>query len=198
MRLIHKARNIGCFTLSPQATRRSGGLPEFNSTLIHISGRVILPNYNYNAARTMPINVCCGISELLLQYHPPSDFIDYNRYHTLNNGYRALTPSDKHSGHISFRYVFYRFSSVIREELICRNISEKGVRTIHKARVYTSFLRPEQGVRLIYGCVLYMQNYDIGGVFVVSTVQTFNSCTSRPGVCQCLVVNHTWIIFLKN
>ena len=44
------------------------------------------------------------------------------------------------------------------------NISEKGVRTIHKAKVYTSFQRPEKGVRLIYGCVLYTQNYGKGRV----------------------------------
>ena len=51
--------------------------------------------------------------------------------------------------HFTFRYAFYRFSSVIREKLICLNDYEKGVRTIHKAKVYTSFLRPEQG------CILY-------------------------------------------
>ena len=57
--------------------------------------------------------------------------------------------------------MFYRFSSVIREKMICLNISERGVRTIHKAKVYTSFLRPEEGVRLIYRCVLYKRNYGI-------------------------------------
>ena len=39
------------------------------------------------------------------------------------------------------------------------NIPEKGVRTMHKARVYTSLLRPEQGVRLINRCLLYTRNY---------------------------------------
>ena len=34
---------------------------------------------------------------------------------------------------------FTGFSSVIHEELIFHNISEKGLRTIHKAKVYTSF-----------------------------------------------------------
>ena len=43
--------------------------------------------------------------------------------------------------------------------LIINNISEKGVRTIHKAKVYTSSQRVKQGVRLIYGCVLYTRNY---------------------------------------
>ena len=33
------------------------------------------------------------------------------------------------------------------------------VRTIHRANVYTPFQRSEQGVRLIYGCVLYTRNY---------------------------------------
>ena len=51
--------------------------------------------------------------------------------------------------------VFYQFSSVIREKLVCLSVSEKGVCTIHKAKVYTSFLRPGQGVHLIYRCVLY-------------------------------------------
>ena len=58
-----------------------------------------------------------------------------------------------------FRNALYWFSSVIHEQLNDHNISEKGVRTIHKAKVYTSFKRPEQGVRLIYGCVLYTRNY---------------------------------------
>ena len=31
------------------------------------------------------------------------------------------------------------YSSVIREELISHKISKKGVRTIHKSKVYTSF-----------------------------------------------------------
>ena len=61
----------------------------------------------------------------------------------------------------TFRYVFHQFSCIIREELICHSVSEKGVRTIHKAPVYTSFQRPEQGVRLIYGCILYTRNYGI-------------------------------------
>ena len=73
----------------------------------------------------------------------------------------------------TFRYVFYRFSSVIREKLICLNVSEKGVRTIHKAKVYTSFLRPEQGVRLIYRCVLYTRNY---GICLEMTVYLMESC----------------------
>ena len=55
--------------------------------------------------------------------------------------------------------VFHQFSSVFREELTCHNVYEKGVRTIHKAKVSTSFQRPEQGVCLIYGCVLYTRNY---------------------------------------
>ena len=58
--------------------------------------------------------------------------------------------------------VFHQFSSVFREELTCHNVYEKGVRTIHKAKVSTSFQRPEQGVRLIYGCVLYTRNYGSG------------------------------------
>ena len=57
--------------------------------------------------------------------------------------------------------VFHQFSSVFREELTCHIVYEKGVRTIHKAKVSTSFQRPEQGVRLIYGCVLYTRNYGI-------------------------------------
>ena len=55
----------------------------------------------------------------------------------------------------AFRNVFYWFSSIIHEELIFHNISEKG-HTIHKAKDYTSFLRPEQGLRdlrHIYGCI---------------------------------------------
>ena len=46
LNLIHKARNLGCFTLSWQAAWRSkigvyivhGGMPEFSSTLIHPKG----------------------------------------------------------------------------------------------------------------------------------------------------------------
>ena len=49
------------------------------------------------------------------------------------------------------------------------NIPKKGVHTIHKAKVYTSLLRPEQGVRLIYGCVLYTQNYGNWKVFIMYT-----------------------------
>ena len=49
----------------------------------------------------------------------------------------------------SSQYAFYCLSSVIHEELISHNNSEKGVHTIHKAKVYTSFIRPGQGVRLI-------------------------------------------------
>ena len=54
---------------------------------------------------------------------------------------------------------FTGFLVSIHEEFILHDISEKRVRTIHKAEVYTSFLRPEEEVRLIYGCVLYTQNY---------------------------------------
>ena len=42
--------------------------------------------------------------------------------------------------------MFYCLSSVIHEELFSYNHSEKGVRTIHKAKVYTSFIKPGQGV----------------------------------------------------
>ena len=59
----------------------------------------------------------------------------------------------------SSQYAFYWLSSVIHEEMIYYNNSEKGVRTVHKAMVYTSFERPGQGVRLIYGCVLNTRNY---------------------------------------
>ena len=45
--------------------------------------------------------------------------------------------------------MFHKFSSVFREQLTCHNVYEKEVRTIHKAKVSTSFQRPEQG------CVLY-------------------------------------------
>ena len=54
--------------------------------------------------------------------------------------------------------MFYRFSSVIRDKLVCLNVAEKGVRTIHKAKVYTSFLRLEQGVGHIHRWVLYTRN----------------------------------------
>ena len=47
-----------------------------------------------------------------------------------------------------FKMPFYWFSSVMHE-LIFHNISEKGVHTIHKAKVYTSL----KG--LYKGCVLY-------------------------------------------
>ena len=60
---------------------------------------------------------------------------------------------------------FTGFLALIKS-LILNNISEKGVRTIHKAKVYTSFQRPEKGVRLIYGCVLYTRNYGSPGPFL--------------------------------
>ena len=52
--------------------------------------------------------------------------------------------SDEHCCQIdvtfhSFRNALYWFSSVIHEQFNYHNISEKGVRTIHKAKVYTSF-----------------------------------------------------------
>ena len=55
--------------------------------------------------------------------------------------------------------MFYHLFSIIHEELICHNDSEMEVRTIHKAKVYTSFVRFEQGVCLIYRCVLYTRKY---------------------------------------
>ena len=58
----------------------------------------------------------------------------------------------------TFQNAFYWFSSVNHEELIFHNISENGLHTIYKAKVYTSFLRPEQGVLFIFGCVLYSRN----------------------------------------
>ena len=39
----------------------------------------------------------------------------------------------------SSQYTFYWLSSVTHEELISYDNSEKGVRTIHKAKAYTSF-----------------------------------------------------------
>ena len=50
---------------------------------------------------------------------------------------------------------FTGFLAFIYEMMI---FSEKGLRTVHKAKVYTSLKRPEQGVRLMYGCVPYTQN----------------------------------------
>ena len=37
-----------------------------------------MANYNYNAAKTMPIDVRLVIDELLLPNHPPLVFTDYN------------------------------------------------------------------------------------------------------------------------
>ena len=71
--------------------------------------------------------------------------------------------------HFTHFYFFYWFSSVIHEKLIFHNVSEKVVRTIHTAKISTSFLRPEQGVRFIYGCGIYMQNY---GIWVMGEVMT--------------------------
>ena len=59
-----------------------------------------------------------------------------------------------HFTHFEMLFIAW-FSSVIHEEL--KYISERGLRTLHKAKVYTSFSRPEQGVYLIYACVLYTQ-----------------------------------------
>ena len=58
--------------------------------------------------------------------------------------HRALTQSGRHWCQIdvafhTFRNAFYWFSSIIHEALIFCNIFEKGVHTIHKARVYTIF-----------------------------------------------------------
>ena len=75
--------------------------------------------------------------------------------------YIADTVISIHVTFLTFRYVFYRLSSFIREELISHNVPDKGLRTINKAKVYTSFLRPEEGVCLIYRCVLYTGNYGI-------------------------------------
>ena len=41
------------------------------------------------------------------------------------------------------------------------DLLKEGGGTIHKGKVYTSFQRPEQRVRLMYGCVLYTRNYGI-------------------------------------
>ena len=65
MRLKHEVRNLGCFTSIPQATRISE-IDEFNPTLIYKNKRVILPNYNYDVAKTMPIIFYCGLYELSL------------------------------------------------------------------------------------------------------------------------------------
>ena len=75
--LIHKARDLGCFTSSPQATPRS-------------------PNYNYNGAKTMPIDACHGIYKLKLTYHSPLESINYTQYNAQDNGYQELTQSDEH------------------------------------------------------------------------------------------------------
>ena len=61
-----------------------------------------------------------------------------------------------HFTHFEMLFIAW-FSSVIHEEL--KYISERGLRTIQKAKGCTSFSRPEQGVHLhvIYAYVLYTQ-----------------------------------------
>ena len=34
--------------------------------------------------------------------------------------------------------------------------------------------------------------------YVARTVHTFNSCTSQPDVCQCLVLQTTWVTSQRN
>ena len=51
----------------------------------------------------------------------------------------------------SFQNAFYWFSSVIHEELIFHNISEKGFRTIHKAHAGLYIILKA----LNKGCILY-------------------------------------------
>ena len=43
---------------------------------------------------------------------------------------------------VTFQNAFYCFSSVNHGELIFHNISENGLHSIYKSKVYTSFLRP--------------------------------------------------------
>ena len=55
--------------------------------------------------------------------------------------------------------LFTGFLALFMRSCSGHNIPEKGVRIMYKARVYTSLLRPEQGVRLINGCLSYTRNY---------------------------------------
>ena len=45
---------------------------------IELPGHSEIANYNYNAAKTMPIDICLVIDELLLPNHRPLEFTDYN------------------------------------------------------------------------------------------------------------------------
>ena len=160
MRLIHKARILGCLHRDPRPHRHPQ-LTTLNSTLPWSiqTGRLF---HLITITRTMPIIVC--ISELYSQYISPSECIDYNQNHPLDNWYRrwcrVISIALKLMSHsYSFRNAFNWISRVIHEELNCHNISENRVRTIHNAKVYTSFSRSEQGMRLIYGCILYTRNY---------------------------------------
>ena len=89
----------------------------------------------------MPIDVCLVIDELLLPNHSPLEFTDYNPCdmpRTMGSEYRHRVIRIDVTFHSS-QCAFYWVSSDIHEELISYNNSQKGVRTIHKAKVYTSF-----------------------------------------------------------
>ena len=63
---MHEARDLGCFTSSPQATQRS---PNYN--------------YDYNAAKTMPrLSLFAAFTNCNNHTtHTLLKFINYNQYH---------------------------------------------------------------------------------------------------------------------
>ena len=58
---------------------------------IELPGHSEIANYNYNAAKTMPIDVYLVIDELSLPNHPQLEFTDYNPFdmpRTMGSEYR--------------------------------------------------------------------------------------------------------------